>query len=116
MRRELAANPEQLPLESEDERVQRRLRPVRDRADGCSGEAEGRDRFIGRAVGVRPKVALADAGAAEEKAGGAGIALAGLDAHRGDASARSAIASPQYSWCCISTADRAPVALQHVTC
>ena len=48
-------------------------------AAGCAGQPEGRNRFVDRAVGLRPEVVLSDPLPAEQEAGRAGVALAGRD-------------------------------------
>ena len=66
MRRQLGADDEQLTLEPVDEGGELCLGPVCHGSDRCPCQAERGDRLIGRAVGVRSEIRLADPGAAEQ--------------------------------------------------
>ena len=76
---QLGPGNEQLALEAQGQIAQAAIGigPGGAGAQRGAGQAEGRDGLIGRAVGVRAEVRLRDELAAEQEAGGAGVALPG---------------------------------------
>src|SRR5205823_288843 len=76
------ADHEELALQPQDEPMQAGLDSIRQGAKAGSRQAQVGDRLIGAAVGVGAEVRLRDPRAAIEEAGGPGVTLAGVDAHR----------------------------------